>query len=133
LDERKGKIVEFQKKAVAKGAPGASNLDINASSSDRPRPLSELELRMAVTQIVQHGTVWQTRHAGKDRDYRNISDDDIQYLLLGSWVLKRHPEWSEDHRNWKYRLLGRDIEGDELTLIVAVNTDEQTLAVITKF
>jgi hypothetical protein len=133
LDERKGKIVEYNKKAVAKGAKGASNLDISASSSGRPPALAEPELRVAVTRIVHYGTIWQTRHAGRDRDYRNISDDDIQAMLLSDWVLERVPEWNDDHRNWKYRLLGKDIEGDELTLIVTVNTEEQTLAVITKF
>jgi hypothetical protein len=133
LDERKGKVVEFNKKAVAKGATGASNLDISASSPGRPSALTEPDLRVAVTRIVLYGTIWQTRHAGRDRDYRNISDDDIQAMLLGDWALERMPEWNDDHRNWKYRLLGRDIEGDELTLIVTLNTEEQTLAVITKF
>ena len=42
-------------------------------------------------------------------------------------------EYDEAHRNWKYKLFGHDIEGDELVLVVAVDTDEQRITIITKF
>jgi hypothetical protein len=133
LGEKRSKVLPFPKKGIAQTPSSAANIDISASSGGRPPSLAEPELRVAVTRIVHYGTVWQTRHAGQERDYRNVSDDDIQHMLLGPWVLERQPEWSEDHRNWKYRLRGTDIEGDELTLIVALNVEEQTLAVVTKF
>jgi hypothetical protein len=133
LGTEKPKILPFPKKGIAQTPGSASIIDINASSSERPSSLAEPELRVTISRIVHYGTVWQTRHAGHDRSYRNVSDDDIQHMLVGPWVLERMPEWSDEHRNWKYRLRGADIEGDELTLIVAVNTEEEKLSVITKF
>jgi hypothetical protein len=133
LVKKKSKVLPFPKKGIAKTPGSASNVDINASSGGRHVSLPEPELRVAITRIVHDGRVWQTRHAGQERDSRNVSDDDIQSMLLGPWVLERKPEWSEDHRNWKYRLRGTDIEGEELTLIVAIREEEQTLAVVTKF
>ena len=133
MGQDKTKVLPFPKKGIAQSRGSASNIDISASSGGRPLSLAEPELRVAITRIVHYGTVWQTRHAGQERDYRNVSDDDIQHMLLGSWVLERKPEWSDPHRNWKYRLRGTDIEGDELTLIVALNTGEQKISVVTKF
>ncbi|WP_263380734.1 DUF4258 domain-containing protein [Granulicella paludicola] len=133
MGQKKSKVLPFPRKGLAQSRASASKIDINASSGERPPSLAEPDLRLAITRIVHYGTVWQTRHAGQDRSYRNVSDDDIQHMLLGPWALERTPEWSEEHRNWKYRVRGADIEGDELTLIVSVNTEGQKLSVITKF
>jgi hypothetical protein len=54
-------------------------------------------------------------------------------MLMGAWRLKGKPEWNDEHANWKYTLIGKDIEGDSLTLIVTVDTEEQCISVITKF
>jgi hypothetical protein len=133
VGQEKSKILPFPKKGLAQSRASASKIDINASSGERPPSLAEPDLRVAVARIARYGKVWQTRHAERDRIDRNVDDDDIQHMLLSAWVLERQPEWSEEHRNWKYRLRGSDIEGDELTLIVVVNTEEQKLRVITKF
>jgi hypothetical protein len=40
-------------------------------------------------------------------------------------------EWDEKHRNWKYKVSGTDIDGDSLTLVVAFDTANQVVKVIT--
>jgi hypothetical protein len=82
---------------------------------------------------MKHGTWWQSRHARDDRDYRHISDDDIQAMLEGEWKLEREPEWDDRHGEWKYRLGGKDVEGDALTLIITLNEETITIIVVTKF
>jgi len=41
-------------------------------------------------------------------------------------VVSPTPEWSDAARQWKYRITGRDIDGDELTLVVAIEPDAAT-------
>ena len=131
--KKKPGVLPFAQKPAFHTPNKTSIIDISASSRERLSQLAEPDLRVAIMRIVHYGTVWQTWHAGQEREYRNVSNDDIQHMLLGAWVLERAPEWSEEHHNWKYRLRGADLEGDELTLIVAVNTEEQKIAVVTKF
>lgn len=131
MGAEKGKIVPFTKKSVAKAAKSASNLDINASSSPREPALPEEELRAAVSRIVLRGTFRESKHSSQDRAYRNVSDDDIVHMLEGFWVLEG-ADWDGKHRNWKYRLTGTDIEGDALTLVIAVNVEFNRIEIITK-
>jgi hypothetical protein len=91
------------------------------------------ELRQAVTRIVLYGNFRESGHSAFDRSYRNVSHDDMLYMLEGAWTLAAEPEWDEKHHNWKYKLAGQDIEGDDLVLLVALNTEEQMITIITKF
>ena len=133
LGQKRTKILPFPKKGIAQTPGSASIIDVNASSGLLPSPLTEAELRDAVLRIISYGTYRETRHSNKDRSYRNVSDDDIQFMLRGPWRLSGKPEWDATHKNWKYKLNGHDIEGDELMLVVAVNQEEQMITVITKY
>ena len=111
----------------------ASNIDINASFGGRAPALDFETLQVAVRRIAMYGTIWETKHSAVDRGYRNVSQDDILALLEGDWKLAGEPEWDEFHRNWKYKVAGLDIDGDDLTLVIAVNVEMQRIDVITKF
>ena len=86
-----------------------------------------------MSRIVLYGTFRESAHSAEDRSYRNVSHDDILHMLQGPWTLAVPPEWDEAHRNWKYKLAGRDIEGDELVLVISLNVEEQMITIITKF
>ena len=133
MGQKRTKILPFPKKGIAQTPGSASIIDVNASSGQRPSPLSELDLQNAVSKIIFYGTYRETRHSAEDRSYRNVSDDDIQFMLRGPWKLSGEPEWEEMHKNWKYKLSGHDIEGDDLVLVVAINEEEQMITVITKY
>ena len=124
MGQPRNRILPFPKKGVAQSAPSASKLDISASSVGREPALSGEDLHAAVSRIVLYGTYRESKHSAQDRSYRNVSDDDIQLMLCGPWTLAGKPEWDEEHRNWKYKLAGHDIEGDELVLLVSLNQEE---------
>lgn len=131
---KKSKVLPFPNKGIALNASSESNqIDGSASSAKRPAVLLEPELRLAVMNIIHYGTYRETWHATHERSYRNVTDDDIQAMLTGAWTLASKPEWDDGHHNWKYRLDGQDLDGDELTLIVTLNMEEQCITVITKF
>jgi hypothetical protein len=133
LAEKPGKIVPFTKKPVAKTPSPQIKIDISASSARHEPPLTEEELRTAVARIVMYGTIRETLHSVRDRSYRNITERDIVAMLEGKWSMDAPPEWDEQHRNWKYRLKGLDVAGDELVLILAVQIEFNRIDVITKF
>ncbi len=133
MDHEKPKILPFPKKGIAQTPGIASNIDVSASSGSRPLALAGEALRQAVTRIVLYGTFRESAHSAFDRSYRNVSQDDMLCMLEGTWTLAAEPEWDEKHHNWKYKLAGKDIEGDDLVLLVALNTEEQMITIITKF
>jgi len=133
LAEKPGKLIPFEKKHIAKGPQFASNIDISASSATRHTALGEDNLRTAISRILFCGTIRETWHSEQERSYRNVSQDDIVAMLDGPWKLVARPEWSHAHENWKYKLIGMDIEGDELELVVAVNTELDLIEIITKY
>lgn len=133
MDQEKPKILPFPKKGIAQTPGSASNIDVSASSGSRPVALAGEDLRQAVTRIVLYGTFRESAHSAFDRSYRNVSQDDILCMLEGMWTLATEPEWDAAHHNWRYKLAGQDIEGDELVLLIALNTEEQMITIITKF
>lgn len=133
MGPKRGKMLNFPQKGLAQSPPSASKIDISASSPERFPALAGEELRTAVARIALYGTLRESFHSAEERSYRNVSQDDILHMLEGAWRLANEPEYDEAHRNWKYKLAGHDIEGDELVLVVAVDTDEQRITIITKF
>jgi len=133
LGRSRTKVIPFPKKGVAQTPGSSSKIDINASPAERPAALSEDELRVCVQRIVLYGTVRESWHSKNDRSYRNVSMDDIQHMLRSEWKLKSKPGWSDDHGNWKYKLDGKDLDDDELTLVIAVRDEQVEILVITKY
>lgn len=133
MGRNRSKVLPFPKKGIALKENSASNLDINASASRRVPGLAENDLRLAVSRAVLYGTFRETFHSADERSYRNVTQEDMLQMLQGAWTLVGQAEFSEEHHNWKYRLRGTDIEGDELTLVVAIDPDENRITVISKF
>lgn len=130
---KKAPVLPFPQKGIAIPGGKVSNIDINASSAERPAALSEDELRVRVQRIVLYGTVQESWHSKHDRSYRNISLDDIQHMLRNDWKLAGKPKWNAEHGNWTYKVVGEDLEDDELTLVIAVRENEVEILVITKY
>lgn len=132
MGRNRSKVLPFPKKGIALNENSSSNLDINASSDRRIPALPEQELRLAVSRAIVYGTFRETFHSADERSYRNITQEDMLHMLQGAWALAG-VEFDDDHHNWKYKVAGKDIEGDDLILIIAVDRDENRVTVISKF
>ena len=42
-------------------------------------------------------------------------------------------KWDERYRNWTYRVSGSDLDGDDLTIIIALEPTQERITVITGF
>ena len=53
--------------------------------------------------------------------------------VLTTGTVGSDPEWDDRFENWKYRVTGTDLDGDELTLIVGIDPAWNRITVITGF
>lgn len=53
--------------------------------------------------------------------------------VLGKGQVIRNAEWDSDFCNWKYRVEGTDIDGEELTAITVIFEQDFSLLVVTVF
>src|SRR5215831_19000899 len=99
----------------------------------RPKKLSSDEARRTLTLIVETGFVEVSFHCLRDSmPKRNVTMLDVEHVLTYGQIL-REAEWSEEHQNWKYRVEGADIEGDDLTAITVIFESDLAVLVVTVF
>jgi len=97
-----------------------------------PHPLDPLQAKRVIEVILETGSVVLTFHCRtKSMPQRQVDMNDIRYVLKHGQII-REPEWDEGHQNWKYRVEGTDIEGVELTAIVAIEPPSM-LVIVTVF
>ena len=101
----------------------------------RPQYLSEAALKALVLEAIEGapGPDVETFHARFDHLERGISLDDVILGLRREWKYERVPEFNEEEWQWKYRLLTETIDGDDLTIMIAVDTTTRTFEVLTRW
>jgi hypothetical protein len=97
-----------------------------------PHRLNSSEAEQLIRLIVNDGTVEISAHCRQRMHWRRVSTQDLIHLLLTGEV-KPLAEWDSDHGNWKYRVEGTDIDGDELRAITVILETDMLLVVITAF
>jgi len=98
-----------------------------------PKELSPKEAKAKILQILQTGEVIPTwYHAAQRMKQRDVMDDDIQEALANGEI-KRPAEWDDRYNNWKYRVEGTDVEGEELTVITIIIEQDHLLRILSVF
>ncbi|HWR16978.1 MAG TPA: hypothetical protein VN577_19270 [Terriglobales bacterium] len=103
------------------------------SSFTRPKPLSAKEVREIVRDALEKGVYRETSHAKFDHAERMIGIQDVLYGLETDWRSCTPDEFNPVEWQWKYRIRTRDIDGENLTIIVAVDPRSRRFEVITRF
>ena len=102
------------------------------SPTNAPR-LSPLEATTKIRLILEEGTTDYSGHCWRERmPERNVTTLDVEHVL-GRGRVTREAEWDSDYCNWKYRVDGTDIEGDELIAITVIFEQDFSLLVVTVF
>ena len=101
-----------------------------------PPNLSEDQLKALVLEALsgepRPGQL-ETFHARFHHLERGISVDDVIYGMTQQWKYERPPEFNEDEWQWNYRIQTETIDGDTLTIIIAVDTLDRSFEVITRW
>ena len=98
------------------------------SRDKRPSPLNENALRQLIRVAIEKGYYTESLHHPE----RNISVDDVLHGVERSdWTLVGIPEWFEIFRSYRYQIRTVDIEGDDLTIIIAAYPEEKRIEFVT--
>jgi hypothetical protein len=74
-----------------------------------------------------------TFHARFDHLERGLSADDVIHGLERAWNFERKPEFNKDEWQWKYRIATESIDGDEIVIVIAVDTANRSFEVVTRW
>src|SRR5690242_108493 len=101
-----------------------------------PDPLSENELKKHVLEAINHAPDAEnpeTFHALFDHLDRGLQTDDVIYGLERDWHFERKPKFNPDEWQWKYFIATESVDGDEITIIIAVDSLRREFEVITRW
>jgi len=98
-----------------------------------PPRLSPSEATWTIRLILEEGTIDYSSHCWTVRmPERNVSTLDVEHLLRQGQVIQK-AQWDSGYGNWKYRVEGTDIEGDELTAIAVIFQKDFSVMIVTVF
>jgi len=100
-----------------------------------PNPLREEELRKLVLEALEkapddHNP--ETYHALFDHLERGLSTDDVIHALEGNWTIDRYA-FNKNEWQYKYEINGNSIDGEPISIIIAVDTRQREFTVITRW
>jgi hypothetical protein len=102
----------------------------------QPKPLRVNELRQLLHEAIDAGLYcgYETIHARFDNVERKIDLNDVLHgLKRTDWTLKHTPEFNTEFWQWKYTVTTKDIEGEPVGIVVAVDTKGRSFEVITRW
>ncbi len=76
-----------------------------------------------------------TAHARVQMAARKVETGDTHHVFR-TGTISEQPEFDFVNENWKYRIEGKDLEGEDLALIISLDADEDgdlTISLITVF
>lgn len=98
----------------------------------KPSPLSPTQVANIIREALgPRGYILPSRHFWQRADERDFTMQDAVDILEGGTIAPT-PEWNDRTGTWNYDIHGTDIEGDALTVRVAV-ADPQTIILVTAF
>lgn len=101
-------------------------------ANSRPPRLSPAEAKRKIQLILVEGIVDISNHCRRRMRERGVDDLDLAHVLREGQIV-REAEWDCEHEEWKYRIEGTDIEGDELTAITVIFEADLSLLTVTVF
>ena len=101
--------------------------------ADRPPPLNPIDASKAIRRLLEGGSdaIGFARHARERGRARRFNRRDIEQVLTNGTV--GDPTWDDRFRNWTYRVHGADLDGDDLTVVIALDPAWARITVITGF
>ena len=100
-------------------------------NSKRP-PLSKNEAIDTCRKYLSDGNLTWTPHLKKRMDERNISIRDVINAIEVGKIVKT-PEWNAEFGEYNYLVKGKDIEGANLSVRVAISEETEMLTLITVY
>ena len=81
---------------------------------------TETEALAHALYALEEGGIVSTPHLRHRMSERGFDMNDL-IAVFENGHIKKPPKWDEIHQNWTYRVEGHDIEGDELSVVFAID------------
>lgn len=91
-----------------------------------------LELDIVKRCTSSDGQLTWKPHFKKRMEQRNISIRDV-LNAIDTGKISKSPEWNDEHSEYNYFITGKDIEGEELTIKIAISDNEEMTILITSY
>ena len=101
-----------------------------------PPPLTEDQLRTLILEAIDDAADYEnpeTYHARYGHLERGLQIDDVLHGLEHPWRFERPPQFNKKFWQWKYYLDAESVDGQRITIVIAVDTGERSFEVITRW
>jgi len=101
-----------------------------------PNALAADELRQLVLEAISKQSDThnpETFHALFHHLERGIQTDDVLFALKGKWNRFRTLPFNRKFWQWKYKIWANNLDDEELTIVIAVDTANREFEVITRW
>ena len=100
---------------------------------EKPPKLGPAEAFAAIQALLdEHDTIGRTDHAKDKMVERGFTMDDVLNVLRKGSV-SPDAQWDDTFKNWKYMVRGRGCDGDDLSVVIALEPALARLTLITGF
>ena len=84
-----------------------------------------------IRRIANQRCIGFSKHCSKRMGERNVNSDDFLHVLMWGKVIET--VYDQKSEQWKCKIVGVDVDGESLTLVVAIYEEEQKLICVTVF
>ena len=101
---------------------------------NHPSPFTPDEALRKIHQILRDGDTLFSQHLLDDigSGRHGVSHQDVLFVLQSGDIISP-PEWDDDHRNWKYKVEGTDLEEEELRAITIIIEERFSIFIVTAY
>ena len=71
---------------------------------------------------LENGWFVRTNHLWDMMVKRGFDNSDL-LAVFENGKIRKNPEWNDEHQNWAYKVEGQSVDGDELSIVFAVDED----------
>jgi hypothetical protein len=98
----------------------------------RPQSLTPQEVRSILDGCLdQFDGVAYTFHSRQRGSDRQFDDFDVRHALKNG--VPTVDCWDEKYQNWKYKVRGTDVDGDDLTVVIVIEDQRSIVRIITAY
>ena len=97
----------------------------------RPKPLKAEDVLKIVSVALARGRVYPSQHFRQRMRERSFDINDAVRVLENA--TEARPKWNTKSATWNYDLYGKDIEGEALTIRIAITEDVNGVILVTGF
>jgi hypothetical protein len=99
---------------------------------DPTAPISPSDIMAVIRRIMEEGNICSSQHINQRMRARIFTMQDVLNVFEHGHA-KIPAYWNSAYHNWEYDIEGADIEGDSLTIRVAIDRGQQVITLITGF